>query len=223
MVREQMAQVAATSGVMGCCLLARDGNVLVNMLPAFLSSEEIHTAADTVVETLLGLESLEEGAWEVDMAFAEVLCVVRPVGNAILVLLCDPDANLPVLKLSMNVAAKRIAAAPHQEFAELLRAASAEPPGPVDASSDELLPAEAVRAVIATVRGQLVQGVGTDAVVDQILRATGLNLDAPTRPGLRAALNDILEKGIGISMGRAEATRWLNQLVKQHGLAKPGS
>lgn len=223
MVVEQMAQVAATSGVLGCCLLGRDGSVIVNMMPAFLSGDEVRTAANTVVETILGLETLEEGAWEVDLAFAEVLCVVRPVGTAILVLLCDPEANLPMLKLSMNVAAKRIATAPPQEFAELRNAASTIQAVPAAKQPEETLPPDAVRAVISAVRSHLVQGTGTDAVVDQILRATGLDLDAPTRSGLRAALNDILEQGIGKTMGRAEATRWLNQLVKQHGLARPGS
>jgi VIT1/CCC1 family predicted Fe2+/Mn2+ transporter len=93
----------------------------------------------------------------------------------------------------------------------------------VEPSAEELLPADAVQTVIAAIRNQAIHTGGSDAVVEQILRATGLNLDVPTRSSLRATLNEILERVISKSMGRAEATRWLNQLVKQHGLAKPGS
>jgi predicted regulator of Ras-like GTPase activity (Roadblock/LC7/MglB family) len=225
MVKEQIAQLATVSGVIGCGLLARDGAVLLNMMPEFISPGEARKAADAVVEAMLGLETLEEGVWEIDMAFAEVLCVIRPVGTSILMLLCDPDANLPMLKMNVNVAAKRIAAAPAHELTELRAAAEATLQAERQAEPivDDSLPVDAVKAVIAAIREQLAQSDVSDAMVDQILGSTGLNLEAPTRPSLRAALNDILEKGISRSMGRAEATRWLNQLVKQHGLTKPGA
>ncbi|MCU0610184.1 MAG: hypothetical protein MUE60_00155 [Candidatus Eisenbacteria bacterium] len=229
MVKEQIAQLATVSGVIGCGLLARDGAVLLNMMPEFISPGEARKAADAVVEAMLGLETLEEGVWEIDMAFAEVLCVIRPVGTSILMLLCDPDANLPMLKMNVNVAAKRIAAAPAHELTELRAAAEATLQAERQAERqaeqivDDSLPVDAVKAVIAAIREQLAQSDVSDAMVDQILGSTGLNLEAPTRPSLRAALNDILEKGISRSMGRAEATRWLNQLVKQHGLTKPGA
>lgn len=224
MVREQVTQLATTTGVLGCCLLARDGSVLVNAMPEFLSHDEVHKAADAAVEAMLGLETLEEGAWEMDVAYTELLCVIRPVGSAILMLLCDPEANLPVLKLSMNVAAKRIASAPSHELEELRAAAPrAAAPHPVETTGEEMLPPDSVKAVIAAVRGYLAQSGGNEAVLDQILQSSGLNLEAPTRSGLRAALNEILEKIISKSMGRADATRWLNQLVKQHGLARPSA
>lgn len=225
MVKEQIAQLATVSGVLGCGLLARDGAVLVNMMPEFISPGEARKAADAVLEAMLGLETLEEGVWEIDLAFAEVLCVIRPVGTAILLLLCDPDANLPMLKMNVNVTAKRIAAAPVQELTELRAGAEATLQAERQAEPivDDSLPVDAVKAVIDAIREQLAQSDASDAVVDQVLGSTGLNLEAPTRPSLRAALNGILEKGISKSMGRAEATRWLNQLVKQHGLTKPGA
>ncbi len=219
MVREQITQLAASPGVIGCCLLARDGAVLVNAMPEFVSPEQIQAASDAVVEGILGLETLEEGAWEMDLAFTEVLCIVRPVATTVLMVLVDPDANLPVLKLAMNVTAKRIAAAPSHELEELRAGSQPRPVG----GGEEILPPEAVKAVLDAIRSHLVQATGSDALVDQTLRSTGLDLEAPTRPALRDALTEILEKGLARTLGRAEATRWLNQLVKHYGLAKQPS
>lgn len=215
MVREQVTQLASTPGVMGCCLVARDGAILVDAMPSSLAPD-LRAAADAAVEALLAVETIEEGAWELDVAYGEAICVIRPVATTVLLMLCEPEANLPVIKLGLNVAAKRIASAPSQELEELRAAAHS----PSAAHGEDLLPPEAVRSLIGAIKGHVVSKGGSEASVDQILAATGLDLDFPTRPALRTALNELLERTLVRTMGRAEATRWLNQLVRQYGLAK---
>jgi hypothetical protein len=130
---------------------------------------------------------------------------------------------MPVLKLSINVVVKRIAEATPEELSTLApKPALPEIPHEAPASDDRL-DAHRVKAVVEAIRGELQKEFGSedaDTFVDETLAAVALDLESPNRTALRTALNHLLDSALSQVMGKADATRWLNQLIERHGLAR---
>lgn len=227
MVREQLANLNRTPGVLGSCLCSKDGSVLASSMPDIFDPASVGKAGEAAAEALTALETFDDGTWELDFVFEQYFCVVRPAGEHLILLLCEPTVSMPVLKLSINVVVKRIAEASPEE----LEAPSLKPAPPVlphkAAERDDHLDADRVKQVVQTIRAELHKAFGSkeaDAFVDETLAAVELDLNNPNRAALRMALNHLLESALSQVMGKTDATKWLNQLIERHGLArKPGT
>jgi predicted regulator of Ras-like GTPase activity (Roadblock/LC7/MglB family) len=223
MVKEQLANLSKTPGVLGSCLCNKDGGVLTSMMPDIFDPDSVKKAGRAAAEALKALETFDDGTWELDFVFEQYFCVVRPAGDHLILLLCEPTVSMPVLKLSINVVVKRIAEASPEELA--IPPLTPEPPMiPHKLSEgDDYLDADRVQKVIQAIRAELHGAFGSkeaDTFVDETLAAVGLNLEKPARSALRMALNHLLESALSQVMGKTEATRWLNQLIDQQGLAR---
>lgn len=223
MVREQLANLNRTPGVLGSCLCSKDGSVLASSMPDIFDPDSVGKAGEAAAEALTALETFDDGTWELDFVFEQYFCVVRPAGEHLIVLLCEPTVSMPVLKLSINVVVKRIAEASPEELA----APSLKPAPPVmphkAVERDDHLDADRVQKVIQAIRAELQKAFGSkeaDAFVDETLAAVELDLNNPNRAALRMALNHLLESALSQVMGKTDATKWLNQLIEHHGLAR---
>jgi hypothetical protein len=130
---------------------------------------------------------------------------------------------MPVLKLSINVVVKRIAEATPEEVKSLTLQPAPQVAPPKAPGADDYLDADRVKKVIHAIRVELQGAFGieeADAFVDETLGAVGLDVESPERSALRMALNHLLDSALSQVMGKTDATRWLNQLIERHGLAR---
>jgi hypothetical protein len=226
MVREQLANLSKTPGVLGTCLCTKGGDVLASTMPDIFDPDSVKKAGEAAAEALTALETFDDGTWEVDFVFEQYLCVVRPAGDHMILLLCEPTVSMPVLKLSINVVVKRIVEASPEELAvSSVRSVPHMIPHS-SAEADDYLDADRVTKVIEAIRTELHGAFGSkeaDTFVNETLAAVGLNLQKPARSALRQALNHLLETALSQVMGKPDATRWLNQLIERHGLARKPS
>ncbi len=241
MVQEQLAQLNKISGVLGACLCSRDGKVLACNMPEIYEPETLELAARLIAEAFMGIESIREDVSEMDFIYQDYLCIVRPVGDArLLYVICEPEVKTPIVKLSLNVAAKKLAFVPMPETVDegsaggtsaqqVSGAPTRKPPddslGHQALTDSETLDPAAVTTVMKAIQDQLGQSMGESVgkiIVDTALDASGVNREAPGRTELRIALNELLNKALANVMGKPEAVRWLNELLERHGLARKG-
>ena len=251
MVREQLANLNRTPGVLGTCLCSKEGEILASTMPDVFDAESLSEAARAAADALAGLETIKKDAWELDFVYEQYFCIVRRAGDRFVFLLCEPTVAMPVLKLSISVIAKRLADAPAEEFenpispplvgvesltsppsAPSLPPASSESSrssgssGSSEFSEENSLDIESVRLIIDEIGKTLLESFGqveADALIDRALTLGRLDLSHPTRDTLRTVLNELLNKGLSKDMDKAEATTWLNQLIEQHGLSRKDS
>jgi predicted regulator of Ras-like GTPase activity (Roadblock/LC7/MglB family) len=225
MVQEQLANLSKTPGVLGSCLCSKDGSVLASSMPDIFDPDSVGKAGEAAAEALTALETFDDGTWEVEFVFEQYFCVVRPAGDHLILLLCEPTVSLPVLKLSINVVVKRIAEASPEELA----APPTKPTPPVMPTkvpaAEDPLDSDRVKELIQAIRIELRQAFGdkeADDFIDETLAAVELDLESPSRSALRTALNHLLDNALSAVMGKTDATKWLNQLIERHGLVRKG-
>ena len=223
MVREQLANLSKTPGVLGSCLCNKNGRVLTSVMPDIFDPDSVSKAGRAAAEALTALETFDDGTWELDFVFEQYFCVVRPAGEHLILLLCEHTVSMPVLKLSINVVVNRISEASPEELVFPPLKPEPEKITHKMPEGDDYLDADRVQNVIQAIRGELHGAFGSkeaDAFVDETLAAVGLHVEKPARSALRLALNHLLESALSQVMGKTDATRWLNQLIERQGLAR---
>lgn len=239
MIREHLAQINKTSGVLGSCICSRTGEIVANNMPDIYDWDALNQAATLVAESYLAVETIRDQISELDFVYEDYICIIRPVRDYLLCVICEADVKTPILKLSLNVAAKKLASLPKDEFIEsaaamrkqIKEAKTAEPGAEelitssemTSATSDGTLDAEAVGYVITAIQEYLENTMGETAgriIVETAIDAAGVDRNAPDRSKLRVALNELLNKALSNIMGKADAVRWLNELLETYGLTR---
>jgi predicted regulator of Ras-like GTPase activity (Roadblock/LC7/MglB family) len=239
MISEHLAQISKTSGVLGSCICSRTGEIIANNMPDIYDWDTIIQASKMVVESYLAVETLRDQITELDFVYEDYICIVRPVNDYLLYVICEAEVKTPILKLGLNVAAKKIASLPRDVFIESAAAVRSQvaqektatssdeelyvSADMTAAASDGTLDPEAVGYVITAIQEYLEQAMGETAgriIVDTAIDAAGVDRQAPDRAKLRIALNELLNKALTNVMGKGDAVRWLNELLETYGLTR---
>lgn len=140
-------------GVDGVCLFGLDGQVFLNRMPSFLSSDVF---ADALRRIIALYETMDENFLPCDdylLRFSEKWILFRRTDQAVLLVLAAETANFASTRMVTNMALKHLTPA---ALAELVTVAATPPPAPTPApatvSASPFLqapPAPAVAAVAA--------------------------------------------------------------------------
>ena len=103
-----LQQVNTVPEVIGSLVCSSDGTVLGQAFPPLFDSTIIARVADLVAASPLGLTAPNNDAGLLDLRFNEGRVVIRQVPNGALLVLCTKSVNLPLLTISINVAATKL-------------------------------------------------------------------------------------------------------------------
>lgn len=151
-----LGDINAVLGVTGSFVCTADGNVAAQAMPASFDPAQLTVAARVASQTLNALETSGQRASEVDLSFGRGRMLLKGLRGGVLVILCAPTINLPLLNLTANLAAKKIAAefkaskpppaprpvsvAPAAPHARTPAAAAAPAPAKVQVAPPDLIP-----------------------------------------------------------------------------------
>jgi predicted regulator of Ras-like GTPase activity (Roadblock/LC7/MglB family) len=107
-VKEGLAEINAVAGVRGSFICDNRGQVIVGATPAGLGAEALNSIGRQVAQTIAALETPQEAVSVLDFAYDGTRLVAHDLANAVLVALCEPQVEIAVLGLTMNVVVTRL-------------------------------------------------------------------------------------------------------------------
>jgi len=101
-------QLNSVPGVVGSLVCDSEGRVLAEAFPSLFDATMLKDAAAALGDTA-GLESMTGAIGMLDFRYADARVVVRPLEQAMLLVLCAKTINLQLLIISASVATKKLA------------------------------------------------------------------------------------------------------------------
>lgn len=117
-------------GIIGGLLSDDDGGVLAHSFPPIFDLSSLQTISSGLNYNIMGLQDATGGVKLLDLRFEHGRIVVKPLPNHFLLMLCEPNLNLQLLSISMNVAIKKIEKLITQSPKPLPLAATSAPSAP---------------------------------------------------------------------------------------------
>ena len=218
-MEQLLADINAVAGVKGSFVCDGNGAIVAQDLPLPLDEERLLPTARTILQTIEGLETTRRRkVSDLDIVFHDARMIVKNLRTGCLYVLCARNINVPLLNLTANMTARKLAArlketgaeaaaaptvAPAKEQAQTAEEAAA-PGEAVVADPTELLLERAHEAVSAAAqRGiclRLLGGLAVKAVCQSAARIAlppeGLDLDFAVYGKQRAQLDQAME-GLG--------------------------
>jgi predicted regulator of Ras-like GTPase activity (Roadblock/LC7/MglB family) len=205
-VQAILAELGALMGVKGSFVCGRDGALLVRAMPDGTNDIGLAAIGRSLMQTLAGLEvARRKRTGEMDFAYANGMMLVKNLGTGFLCVLCARQANIAMVNMTANIAARRlkealaaptaapvIAAPPVRSVAAPAAPPAAAPPQPLVAAPPPAVAPAASAAQgpclpvskIAQIEHELARAIGPVAMlaVDDSVAAMGF-----TRETLPAA------------------------------------
>lgn len=188
-----LAELGALMGVKGSFVCGRDGALLVRAMPNGTHDAGLAAIGRSLMQTLTGLEvDRHKRPSEMEFAYVDSMMLVKNLGAGCLCVLCARQANVAMVNMTANLAARKlkealaaptpapvIAAAPTTAAA----ASEAPPAAPAPATAAAQGPCLAA-SLVTRIEHELARAVGPVAmlVVDDAVTAIGC-----TRESLPAA------------------------------------
>ena len=98
-----LAEINALEGVLGSFICDNRGEVILNAVPADLNIAALRGISRQVMQALAARKSTQEGIREMDLAYERIRVLARDLIQAALVVLCRPDVNIALVRLTLNV------------------------------------------------------------------------------------------------------------------------
>ena len=106
-MEEGLREILAVSEVEGCLLFDNQGQLLRREGAISHGQNEWDQAGELLVQTLATLESGYKEFRDLDIYFKDKRLVLRDLEKAVLVVICDPELDVALLRLTMNVVINR--------------------------------------------------------------------------------------------------------------------
>jgi len=106
-MEEGLREILAVSEVEGCLLFDNQGQLLRREGAISHSQNEWDQAGELLVKTLATLESGYKEFTDLDIYFMDKRLVLRDLEKAVLVVICDPELDVALLRLTINVVINR--------------------------------------------------------------------------------------------------------------------
>jgi predicted regulator of Ras-like GTPase activity (Roadblock/LC7/MglB family) len=103
-----MLSLGTVPGVMGAMLSDQRGNVLAHSFPPLFDQGTLKGAADLLMDNTDGLHDATGGVKLFDMRFELGRVLIKALPRMFLVILCQPNVNVQLLSISINVAIKKL-------------------------------------------------------------------------------------------------------------------
>jgi predicted regulator of Ras-like GTPase activity (Roadblock/LC7/MglB family) len=95
-------------GIIGGLLSDDEGGVLAHSFPPIFDLSSLQAISSGLNYNIMGLQDATGGVKLLDLRFEHGRIIVKPLPNNFLLMLCEPNLNLQLLSISMNVAIKKI-------------------------------------------------------------------------------------------------------------------
>ena len=157
-MENHLKEINAVLGVVGSFVCLPDATIAARELPAAFDAASVETAARAATQTFNALDSSGQRILEADLIYAQGRLVMKNLRGGILVIVCARSINIPLLNLTANVVAKKIAAefkpktvpAPRPVPAHATAGAAAQTIAPAPAAASPSTPALATPSVPPT-------------------------------------------------------------------------
>lgn len=107
-MKTTLTEINAVTGVQGSFFCDKQGEVLACAAPASLDTSALQGIGRQVALTLTALETAGETMNELDFTYEGARLVARVLVNAVLVVMCEPQVEIALLRLTLNVATVRM-------------------------------------------------------------------------------------------------------------------
>ncbi len=108
MIDERLAEINAVAGVTGSFVCDNSGRVIASSLTDDVDMTWIRDVAREAAQTVAVLSATRESGEELDLQTARIRLVVRDLGASLLVVVCGHQADTPMLRMTLNVAATQL-------------------------------------------------------------------------------------------------------------------
>lgn len=106
-MEEGLREILAVSEVEGCLLFDNQGRLLRSEGAISHNQHEWDGVGEVLVQTLATLESGYKKFTDLDISFMDKRLVMRDLEKVILVVICDPELDIALLRLTLNVVINR--------------------------------------------------------------------------------------------------------------------
>ncbi len=103
-----LKDINAMVGVEGSFVADGKGEILSSVDKNNYPEESLKAVSWEIIQTVRSLRFAQVNPEEFDLCFAKGRVIARVIGSGMLVILCSKDINIPLLNLTVDVAAKRI-------------------------------------------------------------------------------------------------------------------
>ena len=104
-----LAELGALMGVKGSFVCGRDGALLVRAMPDGTNDVGLATIGRSLMQTLTGLEvDRRKRPSEMDFAYANAMMLVKNLGTGCLCVVCARQANIAMVNMTANTAARKL-------------------------------------------------------------------------------------------------------------------
>jgi len=105
-----LKDINAVVGVTGSFICDGDGQMIARALPSVFDETMLLPVGRTMSQTIAGLKTARRRkASELDLVYRDGRLVVKNLRGGCLCILCTPTINIPLLNLTANVAARKLA------------------------------------------------------------------------------------------------------------------
>ncbi len=102
--------INAVLSVVGSFVCLSDGSIAAQALPDKFDAASVEAAARVATQTLNALETSGQRIADADLVYSQGRLLLKNLRGGVLVIVCTRNINIPLLNLTANVAAKKIAA-----------------------------------------------------------------------------------------------------------------
>ena len=106
-MEEALAEINAVAGVRGSFVCDNLGTMIVSAVMTGLDAS-FDAIGREVTQTMAALETTGEAVSELDFAYEGARLVAHDLEKAVLVVLCEPDVEIAMLRLTLSVVMARL-------------------------------------------------------------------------------------------------------------------
>jgi predicted regulator of Ras-like GTPase activity (Roadblock/LC7/MglB family) len=107
-IDERLAEINAVAGVSGSLVCDNSGRVIASSFTEDVDMTWMRDVAREVVQTAAVLSATGESGAELDLQTARIRLVVRDLDDSVLVVVCEHQVDIPMLRMTLNVAATQL-------------------------------------------------------------------------------------------------------------------
>jgi predicted regulator of Ras-like GTPase activity (Roadblock/LC7/MglB family) len=107
-MEEGLEEINVVSGVRGSFICDNRGEVIVSATPPDVDMATLNSIGREVTQTMAGLSMAGEAVTELDFTYDGARLVAHELAKAVLVVLCEPQVEIAMLRLTLSVVIARL-------------------------------------------------------------------------------------------------------------------
>ena len=107
-MEEGLAEINAVAGVRGSFICDNRGGMVASAAPAGVSEAMLSNIGRSVTQTMAALKAAGDAKSELDFAYDKTRLVAHDLEKAVLVVLCEPEVEIAMLRLTLSVVMARL-------------------------------------------------------------------------------------------------------------------